>query len=363
MHLPWLACIVCRTFLTILWFPFPLWLALLRDWALLDHGLYFSSAHPFSCYPLLPYHSIIPAAKLFASILLGLFRPAIYSSPNGPVRPLVLLLHHRWAPVSHSFSLGRPRPVCFPWASSALFLTSHYHGLLLNSLGFPGPITLFLILEVHGLAINPLLSLFSLLWTCCGPFSLFHIIHCLWFAFSLFPSSFKPIYLLKIYFFISWVCDPLFPLLGLNGCSSQFTNFFFSHISGLLLAIGPPYQSGHQHYPHSKGLSMMMMCAPFSSSSFPFLFLGNFLWSWTSTLVPISLCLQQFLYLFLHVFAVTRTHFFAFGGQILFFFFFCFHRICRHFLLQYMHLFLYINATLTLLLLEQHLYCRKWRLW
>ena len=229
--------------------------------------------------------------------------------------------HRFQAPLSHLFFLGRPRPVCFPWASSALFLTSHYHGLLLNSLGFPDPITLFLILEVHGLAINPLLSLFSLLWTCCGPFSLFHIIHCLWFAFSLFPSSFKPIYLLKIYFFISWVCDPLFPLLGLNGFSSQFTNFFFYHISGLLLAIGPPYQSGHQHYPHSKGLSMMMMCAPFSSSSFPFLFLGNFLWSWTSTLVPISLCLQQFLYLFLHVFAVTRTHFFAFGGQILFFFF------------------------------------------
>ena len=94
MHLPWLAYIVCRTFFTILWFPFPLWLALLRDWALLDGGLCFSSAHPFSCYHFLQYHSIIPAAKLFASILLGLFGPAIYSSPNGPVRPLVLLLHH-----------------------------------------------------------------------------------------------------------------------------------------------------------------------------------------------------------------------------------------------------------------------------
>ena len=30
---------------TIFWFPFPFWLALLRDWALLDSGLYFSSAH------------------------------------------------------------------------------------------------------------------------------------------------------------------------------------------------------------------------------------------------------------------------------------------------------------------------------
>ena len=91
-------------------------------------------------------------------IWLGLFGPAIHSSPNGPTRPLVLLLHHQQAPVSHLFSLGRPGPVCFPWASSALFFTLHYHGLLLNSLGFLGPMTLSLILRVHGLAINPLLS-------------------------------------------------------------------------------------------------------------------------------------------------------------------------------------------------------------
>ena len=78
--------------------------------------------------------------------------------------------------------------------------------------------------------------------------------------------------------------------------------------------------------PSFKGFSMMMMCASFFSSSFPCLFLhlllGNFLWSWTSTMVLISLCLQQFVYLFLHVFAVARTHFFAFGGQILSLFFF-----------------------------------------
>ena len=183
MRLPWLACTVYRLFLTIFWFPFPLWLALPKDWALLDVGLCFSSAHPFSCYHLLSYHSIIPAMKLFALILLGFFGPAIYSSPNGPVRPLVLLLHHWRAPVSHLFSLGRPRPVCSPWASSALFLSLHSHGFLLNSLGFPGPITLSLILGVHGFAINPLLSLLSLLWSYRGPFSLFHIIYCLWSAF------------------------------------------------------------------------------------------------------------------------------------------------------------------------------------
>ena len=115
-------------------------------------------------------------------------------------------------------------PFVFPWASrahllslaSALFLTLHYHRLLLNSLGFLGPITLFIILGVHGLAINPLLSFLSLLWACRGPFLLFHIIYCPWFAFSLFPSFFKPIYLFKTHLFISWAYGPLFLPLGLN---------------------------------------------------------------------------------------------------------------------------------------------------
>ena len=139
----------------------------------------------------------------------------------------------------HLFFLGRPGSICFPWASSAFSLTSHHHGLLLNSLGFPRPIMLFLILGVHRLIINPLLSLFSLLWACHGPFSLFHIIYCPWFAFSLFPGSFKPIYLLKTHLFISWACDPLFPLLGLNGFSSQFTNSFLPILLGFFLLLGP----------------------------------------------------------------------------------------------------------------------------
>ena len=183
MRLPWLAYTVCHPFLTIFLFPFLLWLAPLRSWALLDGGLCLSSAHPFFCYHLLQCHSIIPAVKLFASILLGLFRPTVYSSPNGPVRPLVLPLHHWWAPVSHLLSLGRPWPICFPWASFALFLTLHSHGLLLSSLGFPGPIALSLILGAHRLAINPLLSLLSLLWACRSPFSLFYIIYYPWFSF------------------------------------------------------------------------------------------------------------------------------------------------------------------------------------
>ena len=195
---------------------------------MLNSGLCFSSAHPFSCYHLLPYHSIIPAAKLFASTLLSFFGPAVYSSPNGSVQPLVLLLHNWRAPVSHLFSLGRPGPVCFPWASSAIFLTLHSPGLLLNSSGFPGPITLSLILGVHGLAINPLLSLLSLLWAYRGPFSLFHIIYYPWFDFSFCPSSFKPIYLFKAHLFISWPCDLLFLLFRLNGFSIYLPTLFCS---------------------------------------------------------------------------------------------------------------------------------------
>ena len=112
----------------------------------------------------------IPIAQFYhwacTHVVLGFLGP--FHRFWAPLSHFILLgildpFHRFWAPLSHLFSLGRPRPVCFPWASSALFLTSHHHGLLLNSLGFPGPIMLFLILGVLGLAINPLLSLFSLL--------------------------------------------------------------------------------------------------------------------------------------------------------------------------------------------------------
>ena len=146
--------------------------------------------------------------------------------------------------MSHLFSLERPRPVCFPWASSALFLNLHYHGFLLNSLGFPSPITLFLILGVHGLAINPLLSLLSLLWVCRGPFSLFHIIYCPWFASSLFLSSFKPIYLFKAHLFISWARDLLFLPLGFNGFSIRLPTLFCSCCWASPFHLG--FRNGHQ---------------------------------------------------------------------------------------------------------------------
>ena len=114
------------------------------------------------------------------------------------------------------FPLGVPGPIFFPWASSALFLTLHSHGLLLSSLGFPGPITS-----------SPIL------WACHQPLTFFTFItldlpwpilifphHILFMVcFSFFPGSFKPIYLLKIHLFISWTYDPLFLPLGLNGFS------------------------------------------------------------------------------------------------------------------------------------------------
>ena len=120
-----------------------------------------------------------------------------------------------------------------------------YHGLLLNSLGFLDPIILFLILRVHGLAINPLLSLLSLLRACRGPFSLFHIIYCPWFAFSLFSNSFKPIYLFKTHLFISWVYDPLFLLLRLNGFSISLPTPFCPCCWASSSYLG--FQNGPQH--------------------------------------------------------------------------------------------------------------------
>ena len=234
-------------FLTILWFPFLLWFAPLRGWALLNGGLCLPLVHFFG-YHFLPCHSIIPVAKLFVPILLGLFGLAVYSSPNDPVRPLILLLHHWRAPVSHLFSLGCPWPICFPWAFLALFLTLHSHGLLLSSLGFPGLITLSLILGAHRLAINLLLSLLLLLWACRGPFSLFHIIYCLWFSFFffLFPGPFKPICLLKTHLFILWACDPLFLPLGLNEFSIHLLTLFCLHCWASPFHLD--FQNGHQQW-------------------------------------------------------------------------------------------------------------------
>ena len=71
-----------------------------------------------------------------------------------------------WASLAHLLSLGFLSP--FPILLS--------HGPLLTLLGFPDPITLYLVLGVDGSSISPLFYLLALLWVYCGPFSLFYIL-------------------------------------------------------------------------------------------------------------------------------------------------------------------------------------------
>ena len=61
------------------------------------------------------------------------------------------------------FSLRHPWPICSLWASSSLFTNSAFPWTITNFIGLPWPNYFIPILRVHGLAINPLLSLFALL--------------------------------------------------------------------------------------------------------------------------------------------------------------------------------------------------------
>ena len=128
------------------------------------------------------------------------------------------------------FSLRHPRPICLAWASSAFFLTVYSHGLLLTSLGFPGPITSYSSLGFMGLASIP----YSLCLHCFGPtaaHSYFFSHHTqpmgLLLTISLFLGFFEPICFLKTHLLISWTYYPFFLPLGLNGfCSLSFASFF-----------------------------------------------------------------------------------------------------------------------------------------
>ena len=271
-------------------------------------------------------------------IAFGLLYPILFfwaSSARFIAFGLLCPIFFFWAPVSllsgsfvHFYSFGHPRPVlllsgsfvpfgllcpiCFPLSVLGPFAF----------LGLPRPNYLILILGAHGLAINPLLSSFSLLWACRGPFSLFHIIYYPWFAFSLFPGSFRPIYLFKTHLFISWACDPLFLPFGLNGFLLNLLTIFFPYcwVSSCYWAPLPKWAST---LPSFKGIVndddvciLLFFIIPLLVSWFA---------SWKFLVILdfcnglISSCLRQFVYLFLHVSAVARTHFFAFGGQILIF--------------------------------------------
>ena len=184
-----------------------------------------------------------PAILLFHSccndsIMLGLFRPAVYSFPQwfgmtigfptyGLLCPFCLPLGHSWL-------------ICFLWAFLALLLTPHSYGLLLTLLGFPSPITLFSSLGFMSLPLTPYflclhyfraavaLSHFSTSYTAHG------------YAISLFLSFFKPTCLFKIHLFISRVYDSLFLPLRPNSfaiclpilcCSCRWAFFFLLEFS------------------------------------------------------------------------------------------------------------------------------------
>ena len=140
MHLPWSgdwSCTLCRALLasygvSCFLLCHSLWLASFRDCALLDHGPSFPQPILCSLRGLvsifLLYHSAIPVVMLLDSILLGLFGPVVYFPPSDSVYSLGLFLHYLRAPMSH-FPLGNPWPICFPWASSALFKSCFPMGL------------------------------------------------------------------------------------------------------------------------------------------------------------------------------------------------------------------------------------------
>ena len=152
----------------------------------------------------------------------------------------------------HTYGLlcpfGHLWPTCFLWASLALLLTLHSHGLLLTSLGFPDPITLFSSLGFMSLPLTPYflclhyfgpavaLSHFSTSYTTNG------------YAISLFLGSFKLNCLFKAHLFISWTCDPLFLPLEPNGfaiclpilcCPYRWAFFFLLGFSQM--TINNPY--------------------------------------------------------------------------------------------------------------------------
>ena len=135
---------------------------------------------------------------------------AIGSPTYGLQCPFLLSLWHSW-------------PICFLWASLALLLTLHSHGLLLTSLGFPGPITLFSSLGFMGLPLTP----YFLCLHYFGPvvaYSHFFIYNAHGYAISLFSGFFKPIFILKAHLFFSWACYPLFLLLGPIGFAIYLPN-------------------------------------------------------------------------------------------------------------------------------------------
>ena len=168
-----LACTVYRPFFDLLChllFDFPLPLG---AGPLLLLGFTFISAHF-----LITLISCLCHSCCNDSILLGPFRPAVYSFPQWLNMAIGFPTYGLLCPFC--FSFGHPWPICFLWAPLSLLLTLHCHGVLLTSLGFPGPITSFSFLGFMGLSLTPYFLCLHYFWVCSGPFSLFYIIYCPW---------------------------------------------------------------------------------------------------------------------------------------------------------------------------------------
>ena len=138
-------------------------------------------AFPPSAYSLAIFCSLCESCRTALSFLLWRYlTQACWASLD-----LLLILPSltQYSHLGFLVTLGVLSPFTFLGPLLALFLTLHSHELLLTPLGFLDPITLSFILRAHGLSINPLLSLLSLLWACCGPFSLFYITYCPWVCF------------------------------------------------------------------------------------------------------------------------------------------------------------------------------------
>ena len=209
-----LVCIACRSFFDLLCellfdFPLPLGLIFIYRCALY-------SLRPISWLPSFPVILLCHFCHN-DSILLGLFGLALLG-------PLVFLLMGSCVPFA-LFSLGHPWPVLLPLGFLIPFTNSAFPWAITNFIGLPWPNYFILILGVHRLAINPLLSLFTLLLGLQWPiltFSTSYTAH--GYAISLFPSFFKPIYLLKAHLFILWTYDPSFLPLEPDGLATCLPN-------------------------------------------------------------------------------------------------------------------------------------------
>ena len=164
------------------WFPAPL-----RGWYLFITGLYTFFGPFLDCPHFLPYYSIIPAA-MTQSCWASLGLPFTLS-PWALAWPLVFLLMGSYIPfVFFSWaSLARLLPLSFliPFTNSA------FPWAITNFIGLSWPNYFILILRVHRLAINPLLSLYALLLGLQWPiltFSKSYTTH--GYAISLFPGFF-----------------------------------------------------------------------------------------------------------------------------------------------------------------------------